>query len=342
MRGYKHTTYTQRLQIEALLNQKIKKQDIADYVGINLATLYREIKRGKYTRLDGATWKYFDFYSADISEQKYQEHLKCKGAPLKIGHDLKLADYIEDKIVNGRYTPEAVLGEIKAKAIPFDTKICTTTLYSYIDKGIFYKLSNKHLPVKSKKRKKKSYKKMKRAPRGTSIERRPQNISHRDTFGHWEMDCVCGSTKAVLLVLTERFSRNEIIFKMPDQTSKSVLRCLDKLEEKYGKLFGKIFKSITVDNGSEFSDFIGMEKSKFGVYKRTNIYYCHAYSAWERGTNERMNREIRRIIPKGTNLSKYTNKDIKTVENWLNNYPRKVLGYRTPSEVFNEFLISTA
>ncbi len=342
MRGYTHTTYTQRLQIEALLNQKIHKQRIADYVGLTLTSIYREIERGKYTRLNGNTWEYFRAYSADIAEQKYQEHLKAKGAPLKIGHDLKLANYIENKIINEHYTPAAVLGEIKAKALPFDTRICTTTLYSYIDKGIFYKLSNKYLPIKSKKRKRKNLKKMKKAPRGTSIERRPRNISRREDFGHWEMDCVCGSTKAALLVLTERCSRKEIIFNMPEQTAKNVVACLDKLEDRFGKLFYKIFKSITVDNGAEFSDFAGMEKSKYGEWKRTAIYYCHAYSAWERGTNERMNREIRRIIPKGSSLSKYSSNDIKRIEEWLNNYPRQVLGYSTPNEVFDRLLESSA
>ncbi len=334
--------YTKRLQIEALLKKKIHKQEIADFVGTSLSNLYREIKRGEYQRLNGSTWEYEKAYSADIAEQKYQENLRAKGGMLKIGNDFALANYIEHKILDENYTPLAVIGEIKATGMQFNTSICVNTLYSYIDKGVFLNISNKNLPIKSKKKKKKTHKQQKKAPRGTSIEMRPKEIAGRDSFGHWEMDCVCGSTKAVFLVLTERLTRKELIFKMPNQKAESVVHCLDKLEQKYKQLFSRIFKTITVDNGTEFSDFAGMEKSRYGEYKRTQIFYCHAYSAWERGTNERINREIRRLVPKGCSLTKYTNKDVRRIENWVNNYPRQVLGFRCSEELFNEFLKSTA
>ena len=97
--------------------------------------------------------------------------------------------------------------------------------------------------------------------------------------------------------------------------------------------FKKIFKSITVDNGAEFSDAIGMEKSIFNG-KRTDVYYCHPYSSWERGSNERMNREIRRLIPKGSNISTYTAAQIKQVQDWVNSYPREIFGYATSEELF--------
>jgi IS30 family transposase len=189
--------------------------------------------------------------------------------------------------------------------------------------------------------KKKHYKKVvvKRAPRGTSIEARPLEIAERSSFGHWEMDCICGPTLTTLLVLSERLTRQEIIFRMPNQTAASVVSCINKLEFKLGKKFKKIFKSITVDNGSEFSDFKALEKSIYGKHnKRTNIYYCHPYSSYERGTNERLNREIRRLIPKGSDLSNYSDDYIKYVENWINSYPREVLGFATSSELFNKEL----
>ena len=112
------------------------------------------------------------------------------------------------------------------------------------------------------------------------------------------------------------------------------MHCINILEKKYGKLFRTIFKSITVDNGSEFSDVQGMEKSIYGG-QRTMFYYCHPYSSWERGTNERMNREIRRKIPKGTDLSLITSQKTQEVEDWINNYPRQVLGFATANDLFN-------
>ncbi len=342
MRGYTHITYTKRLIIESLINKKVNKREIADIIGVHVSNLYRELERGKYTRLDGSTWIYHDAYSADIAERKYQENLRAKGGALKIGKDFALVEYIENKIVNEKYTPAAVLGEIKEIGLQFGTTICVNTLYSYIENGVFLHLTNKDLPLKSKKKKRKARQKQKKAPRGTSIEMRPQEITDRDSFGHWEMDCVCGSSKTVFLVLTERLTRREIIFKMSNQKAESVVRCLDKLEQRYKQLFSRIFKTITVDNGTEFSDFVGMEKSRYGEYKRTQIFYCHAYSAWERGTNERINREIRRLVPKGTNLSRYSNQDVKRIENWVNNYPRQVLGYKCSRVLFDEYLRSTA
>ena len=101
--------------------------------------------------------------------------------------------------------------------------------------------------------------------------------------------------------------------------------------------FRKVFKSITVDNVVEFSDFKELEKSIYGE-KRTSVYYCHPYTPCERGSNERLNREIRRLIPKGTDLSTISDKRIKAVETWVNNYPREIFGYATSAELFAEHL----
>ena len=180
---------------------------------------------------------------------------------------------------------------------------------------------------------------VKRPPKGTSIEQRPAEIAARNTFGHWEMDCVIGKqgTKETILAFTERLTRYEIVFKMPDHKAATVVRYVNKLEKRYGKQFRRLFKSITVDNGVEFSDFKGLEKSIYGG-KRTSVYYCHPYTSCERGSNERLNREIRRLIPKGTDLSTISDKRIQAVETWVNAYPREIFGYATSAELFNEHL----
>lgn len=335
MRTFKHLTKTQRLQLETLLRTKTPKKEIASVLGVHISTVYREIQRGTYEHLIGATWLYEKRYSCDIAEDKYRQHLKDKGRDLKIGHDHKLANYIEERIVKDKLSPLAVLGEIKNKGLVFDTTICVNTLYSYIEKEVFADITIHHLPMKDKRKKKKREVVVKRAPKGTSIEKRPYEIKQRKTFGHWEMDCVCGSTNATLLVLTERLTRKEIIMPMINQKSESVIHCLNIIEHQYGKNFKKIFKSITVDNGGEFSDFERLEKSKYGKGKRTVIYYCHPYCSSERGSNERLNREIRRLIPKGTDLSKFTREEIQRVEDWVNDYPRQIFNFATSKEMFN-------
>lgn len=285
-KGVKHITYTERIKIEALVNNKMKPGEIAAYLGRELSGIYKELKRGEYTRL---TYQLEEVtsYSADIAQRDYDYKATAKGAPLKIGKDFALVEYIEQKIRKEGYSPCAVLGEIAVKNLSFSTTICHKTLYNYIDSGLFLHLTNKNLLRKGEKQKteKPSTNRIKR-PLCTNIEDRPEEIKERNTFGHWEMDTVIGRAKgggSVLLVLTERLTRYEIIMKMKHKTAAEVVRCLNRLEHKYGSRFKRVFRTITVDNGSEFMDTEGIEKSCRTKGKRTRIYYCHPYSSWERG-----------------------------------------------------------
>lgn len=178
-----------------------------------------------------------------------------------------------------------------------------------------------------------------RPPQGESIEHRPEEINQREEPFHWEMDTVKGKqkTKKCVLTLTERLSRNEITLPMYGATMENVVAALNGLERKYGALFSKIFRSITVDNGSEFSDCEGMETSIFGG-QRTKMYYCHPYSSYERGSNENLNKMFRRLFPKGTNFDEVPDEEIIAAADWMNNYPREILGRTTAARVFNEQL----
>ena len=99
------------------------------------------------------------------------------------------------------------------------------------------------------------------------------------------------------------------------------------------KHYNKIFKSFSTDNGSEFSDFLGIIKDT-----KTQIYFCHPYCSGEKGTNEKHNSLIRYFLPKGTLIENVSNKEINKIADWMNNYPRKILGYKTPLEcILEEF-----
>ena len=345
-KGSHQLTRADRIKIEALLKEGLSKAKIAAHLGVHRSTIYNELKRGEYEHRN-SDWTTEIRYSPDIAQEKAEENLKVRGTQLKIGNDIAYANYIEDKIVNEDYSPAAVLGELKAQGREggFNTTVCVATLYSYIDKGVFLKLTNKDLPVK--KNKKRGYKKVRkqqaRAAAGDSIEKRPEEIDQREEFGHWEMDSVIGKrgvSKNVLLVLTERKTRDEIIFKLPDHTDEAVVAALDKLERRYGAdMFKQIFKTITVDNGSEFADVNGLERSILEEgEKRTHLYYCHPYSSWERGTNEVTNKMVRRKVPKGTNFDDKTDEEIEKIEGWINSYPRRIHGYRSAGELFTEEL----
>ena len=335
MRKFNHLTKTQRLQLESYLKINLTKKEISKLLGVHISTIYREIKRGTYKHLT-TNLTTENRYSSDMAEMKYRANLKEKGQELKISQDINYAKYIESRIIKNKLSPLAVLGEIKHKQLKFNTSICVNTLYKYIYNGVFEHLTMANLTMKSRK---KRYKKLvqKRAPKGTSIEKRPQEINDRNTFGHWEMDCVCGSTKTTLLVLTERLTRKEIIRKMPNQKAASVIKEINKLEKEIGcKRFKQLFKSITTDNGSEFADYINLEKSIYTKANRTKLYYCHAYCSSEKGTCERINREIRRLIPKGIDINIFSEQQIQKVENWINNYPRQIFNFTSSNEMYEE------
>ena len=262
-----------------------------------------------------------------------------KGAPIKLGKDFAFAEYVEKRVMKDKISPCVLVGEMK-KSGKFNTNVSKSTLYRYISRGFFLHLRMKHLPYFKKK---KHYRKttIQRAPRGISIEKRPICILERKIFGHWEMDCVVGSSLTTLLVLSERKTRKEIILRIPNKTTKSVVHALNILEERYGKNFKKIFKTITVDNGVEFSDCSGMEKSVFGG-TRTLFYYCHPYTSCERGTNERINRDIRKIFPKGTDFSKVSDKQVQRCEDWVNHYPREIFDFGNSAERFEAELAKIA
>lgn len=346
MRRFKQITRADRLKIEALLKEKHTPKEIADNIGVHQSSIYRELKRGRYIHTNSDLTEE-ERYSPDIAEEKYQENLRSKGPALKIGNDHKLAEYIEHKIADEGYSPGAVLGEIKAKEMDFKTTISKPTLYSYIDKGVFLTITNKELPVKgTRKKKNKKIRRQARANAGTSIEKRPEEIDSREEFGHWEMDTVVGKrgeSKHSLLVLTERKTREELIFLLHEHTTAQVCKRLDQLEQEWGEKFRQVFKTITVDNGSEFADFDGMQKSAADESeKRVDVFYCHPYCSFERGSNENQNRLVRRKVPKGSNFDDKTEDDIQKVEEWINTYPRELFGWRTAQELFEEELAKIA
>lgn len=327
--GGKYITERQRYEIECYCKLGMKPKQIAELTGKSIRTIYYELKRGKCIQRN-SLWEEKEVYLADVAQAKYLENRTAKGAKLKIGKDIRFAEYVELMIREYKYSPYAVLQSIKNSDIKFDTEICTTTLYSYIDKEVFLTITNKDLPVKHQD-KKQSYKRTvaHNNLKGRSIEQRPDHINNRADIGHWEMDTVVGSqhSKQCLLVLTERKTLEEMIIRIPDKRSASVVNVLNRIERKIGtNQFRATFKTITTDNGVEFLDFQGIEKGYRNKSKRrTTIYYCHPYSSWERGRNENANKLIRRFIPKGSRIEDYTDEQLTYIENWMNHYPRKAL-----------------
>ena len=323
----KHLNYEERIKIETLSKIGMKSEKIALIIGCSGRTIRRELAKGM-TELLNTDLTSRKEYSADIGQQKHDYAATSKGPMLKISNDYELVKEIERLIIEEKMSPYAA-AEIIKNSGKFKTTISYKTIYNYIDEGLFPNLSNKHLPVK-KETKKRNYDKVRTATnnkKGISISQRNEEIESREEYGHWEMDTVVGKkgTNAVLLVLTERKTRQEIIRKIKSKSQYCVVKEIDKLERKMGaKAFRETFKTITCDNGCENLDFEGIERSILVKQKRTTVYYAHPYSAWERGSNENANKLIRRFIPKGSDIGEFSHERIKMIEHWINNYPRRL------------------
>jgi len=330
---YKHLTEKDRYKLEGYLEARLNIEEISKKLNKHRATIYREIKRGTVIRL-GYQLDEYRAYRANSAQSDYDRKVSNRERSLKIGKDKRLEEHIRKRILKDKLSPDAIIGEIRHKRVKFKRIICTKTLYNYVDKGILSGISNANLWEK-RKRKKKKHRQIQRIclhNKGSrSIEERPEEINKRLKYGHWEGDCIKSrfKKKSGLFTLTERKTREQIIFKIKALTQESILEAMNKLENKHQGYFKDKFKSITFDNGGEFLDWEAIEKSELTGEKRTLVYFAHPYSSWERGTNENQNRMIRRFIPKGSDISKISHQEIKKIEGWMNNYPRKILGYRT-------------
>lgn len=341
----KYLQERERYTIEALLKEGFSPAYIADRLGRCRATIYNEINRGKVEHMDRYL-RVKKAYDAYAGQRVREERSHNKGAPLKLGNDLQYVRAVEHLILNEHYSPYACTVYISKNHPEIATHVCTVTLYSYIYKGLFLHVSRSDLPYKKHAKKRETEPRVPLNHRGgKSIDERPKTANSRKSVGHWEMDTVVsgqGKSLECLLALTDRKSRLEIVRRVSDKRAATVVAALDRFESDMGsdRFFG-LFTTITTDNGCEFLDADGITKSLNG-HRRTELYYCHPYRSGERGSNENQNRMIRRWVPKGSDISQYTDDYIAHVQDWLNDYPRKMFGGLSAREVFEREYFNTS
>lgn len=328
----RHMREKDRYYIEKCLKKKMKVSEIARDLGYSRQAVYAEIKKGLTEQLDSKTLEKKTVYFSDVSQRRHREAMKRTGRkPKLLPCDEALAE-ISRLIREERYSPEAAVRLAGCR------RICVKTFYNYVHSDYLPALSVLNLPYAKERKKKKPEEETGTRPRrngGKSIEERPGDVKGRGSFGHWEMDTVYSAQgcRTCLLVLSERRGRHELVFRIKDRTAGSVVRVLDRLERGMGApRFRAVFRTITVDNGSEFSDWQGIEKSCLNKGKRTELYFCHPYCSGERGTNENINRMIRRWIPKGDDIGLYSPAEIRHIQDWINSYPRKIFGGLSSAE----------
>jgi IS30 family transposase len=329
----KHITETERYKIEGYKQAKMSNRAIAKLLRKSHSSINEEIKRGSIVQKKSDLTDKIE-YKADYDQMKAKDAGKNKGAGLKIGKDHKSAGFSESKIRDEKYSPDAALSEARKQG-GFETMICTKTLYAYIDSGLFLGISNKDLLIK-KAGKKRNYQKIRKVAlnnkKGKGINEWPREADDRLESGHWEIDLAVGKqgTKPVVLTLVERKSRKSVYLLLKNKTQEEVVEGLKRAKKRFGGDFSGVFKTITADNGSEFLNSDGIKEA----LNCEEVYYAHPYSSWERGSNENGNRMLRRFIPKGTDLNELTEAELQKYEDWINNYPRRLLNYKTANEMY--------
>lgn len=333
-RKNKHLNSFERGQIQLLLSEGVSIYKISQKLGRAYNTIKNEVNRGTVKQIKKDKEVYI--YYPDVAERKYKEARKNCGPKFKLLQCEEFIEHVIESFFDDDKSIDSICGRAaKFKTFEPDKMVTTRTLYNYIDLGLL-KIKNIDLPLKLRRSTKKTKIRKRKKVLGKSIEERPDRVNERLEFGHWEIDTMIGkktSKDEVLLTLTERLSRKELILKMNDKTVASVRDGINKIIDHFGEKFNQVFKSITSDNGSEFSELASLEDQY-----NTKIYFAHPYSSFERGTNEKHNGMIRRFIPKGKSISDYNLKTIARIENWCNTLPRKILDYYTPDEVFLKHL----
>ena len=328
----KHLTKDERILIQIRLNDGWSKRAIARELGCSPQTVCNEVKRGTVNLYHGKVKR----YKANHGQEVYETNRSNCGRKFQFLDKCHFLSFVEDKFFNEGWSLDACVGySLKNNLFNSDDMVCTSTLYNYVDIGLL-NIKNHHLPEKlSRKPKHKRIRKNKKIL-GRSIDDRPEYINNREEFGHWELDLVIGRKSGednVLMTMVERKSREFLIMPLADKKSATVMKALDDLFSNYSEHISDVFKTITTDNGSEFADLSEIEE-----LTKTLVYYAHPYTSCEKGSVERHNRLIRRFIPKGKRIDDYTADQIANIETWCNQLPRKILGYKTPDEIFESEL----
>lgn len=329
-RKHKHLNFQERLTIQLRLKDGYTPYLIAKELNRPINTVLNEMKRGTVDQIRQN--QPVKIYIADAGQARYDTNRNHSQPSFKLLECETFINFVTGKILNKKWSLDACVGHAKLEKLFLPSEmVCTKTLYSYTALGLL-KFNVADLPLVLRRKSTNSKIRKHKKNLGQSIEARPVHIENREEFGHWEIDTVIGKkTKDdnVLLTIVERQTRNALFLKIPDKTSASVSKGLLEFKDLFGSKFNQVFKTITADNGLEFSELHKLE-SEIG----TQVYFAHPYASHERGTNERHNGLIRRFIPKGKAISNYSTDSIANIENWCNTLPRKILGYKTPEDLF--------
>lgn len=311
---YNQITLEEREKIYEFLKTDISITKIASEIGRNKSSISREISRNKSIKLG-----YLPDRANNLAKGRKNRNLS------KIEKNPDLKKYIIDRLTVDKWSPEMISARMRRENLAF--RISHETLYEYIYSypGQKQKLYQ-HLMLARPKRQLKYSRRKRPVPEIYKIKNRPEQINNRSEFGHFEGDLTFfkGSKNRNISVLVERVSRKTFLIKNNSKASKNVMT---KIASQVKKI--PAAKSITFDNGGEFS--------QFGLLSIHGIqtYFCDPGAPYQKGQVERTNVSLHKFIPKKTDFNNITEEQIQYANDKLNNLPRKCLNFLTPNEAWN-------
>ena len=341
---YKHLNIKERVMIETIMKEqlevygKVNITSIAKKLNRSKSTISREIRRNRFVVVTEVFNKdsifkkkkviTFEYESTEANEKALKKQKEKGTSRIKLLYNKQLIKEVNRLLKEEGKSPDIVAYKIRENKT-FNVKVSTNTIYDGIRKGYLEVSTKDRKRMKDKSRRcRVERNKIPESKKDRSIELRPDYINNRKEFGHFEMDLVLGKQgkdTECLLTLTERKTRFEIVIKLNNKSSSEVIRAVKSIKEHLNVYSSEIFKSITTDNGSEFSRYEEIEE-----ILGTMIYFCHPGASYEKGTNERHNGMLREYIPKGSDISKYSAEDLDRIVSKLNDLERKKLNYYTP------------
>lgn len=320
--SYTHFTLEERKYLQKLLSEGYSQRKIAAILERSPSTISREIQRNRakwkpHQKPDNPYW-YNHWRAQNLYIRRRREQQRMALRPGTEAWDFIVAG------LNRYWSPETIAGRWHLE-YPERKPLCISTIYRYVKKRLFPKITPKtHLRRRGKRI----------LPRNSNynsiqperiIPQWPEEIRQRARIGDWEGDTVYGGVGKGLLVTQvdrkSRFLRAGLLAKRDASLTKAVICQLLK---------DVPVKSISLDNGSEFSEFKALESEL-----HTLVYFAEPHKPWQRGTNENTNGLLRFFFPKGCDFHAVSQKFVDSVVDLINSRPRKCLGWRSPAEVFH-------
>ena len=323
-KNYKHLSVEERDHLSVLKGKGLSLRAISRALKRSASTLSRELKRN-------APPIYSGYYLSHRAHQRYVVRNQQRARRLRL-KTKRIRSYVRRQLKRG-WSPELIsgrLGHLRSKQTIGPEAIYqwvyaeATDLIACLVRHHRRRLSFGHTHRHAKNH----------IPGRVSIDKRLKVVNQRKQFCHWETDTmVSRQSKVALRALVERQSRFSKLGKLKRKTARQMSHSLNRTLCRFPQ---KARLSLTYDNGTENTNHLETNHAL-----GTKSFFCAPFHSWEKGTVENTIGLVRRHLPKKTDLAKVSLKEFKAIERWLNNRPRKCLGFQTPAEVFRRSVALT-